>query len=719
MNLPDVYRGSDVALRQGPGLPADFAPDRANDRLDFRSLWWLLRRRTGLIVLVMTLCALAALVITLRSPKLYTANADVVLRTEVEAITPEATPAGEDQPRRAEDIETELQYLRSRQLAGKLFDTLGLANDAGFTAQYDNTAPDRRERAISVIGRQFEARRISTAYALRLSYSDPDPVRAARIANGFAKLYVDSQVETKVTENRTAIGILQSRMEELRRQAQTDFRALQEYRIRNNLQTKSGTALTEQEISAYSQQVALARAQAAQDSARVDAARGQLRGTGVGDGGGSGALNALRGQRAAISVKVAELSERYLDSHPELTGARQQLADIDSQIRAESDRSIGTLEAIASASGQRLASLSASLGGATGRLESNNSALVQMDDLERRAQASQALYESYLNRYKEAVARSGAEQPNADLLSGANPPKRASSPNLPLNLSLGLLVGTLLGVAAAIGTEGAYSGLTTGDDVERRLRVRYLGSVPLLKSVESHANGPLETVAQHAGGAFAESIRGILAALRQNAARRHQIVAITSALPREGKTMIAACLGEIAAQSHERVAIIDCDTVRAALSELYAPGHDGPGLRELLHGEAAIEQAVIQRPDGPAVFAITRAFDKGERLLEQGRLQRLVAQLRERYDLIILDCAPLLPIAETREIVALADAVLITIHWRHTSDGAVRAALKMIPAHKTGALGTVLNLVDMRKRARFGEGDPGGFFNRYKNYYSR
>jgi capsular exopolysaccharide synthesis family protein len=742
MSVPDVYRGSEIAVR--PQTPLDFegGAGAASDRLDLRSLTSILRRRILLIASIVGVCTLLAVIITKNSPKQYTANADVVLRTDTSEITPGPTSSDSNQPARSEAIETELQFVESYDLAGKVFDDLKLRNDAQFVSLLSQqgfigsmlrrlgigSAPSKgadpvqiaalREEAINRLVAQLQAKRIGTAYALRISYTDINPARAARIANGYARMFSEVQVAMKVEENQKAIGILRSRMEDLRRQAQADFGAVQQYRIRNNLQSKSGTALTEQEVSAYNQQVALARAEAAQDQARLSTALAQVR-SGAGSGEAtSPVVSALRSQRASISAKVAELSNRYLPSHPDLIAAREQLNDIDRQIAQEVQRSVLALDAAARASASKLASLAGSLGNATGTLAANNSALVALDDLDRRAQSSQELYESYLNRYKEAVARSGAEQPSSAILSAASVPKMPSSPNLVLNVALGLLVGVLLGSTAAITAESAYSGLTTPDDVERRLGVRCLGSVPLLESVQATTGDPVETIASYPGGVFAESMRGLRSATRQANGDRNQVLAITSALPGEGKTTLSACLARTVAMTGERVAVVDCDVVLRHLSAIFVQDEGHPGLQEHFAGRATLNDiAITEELSGAILFPITSSFPKGVRLLEQGRLNRFVAQLREQFDLIILDCAPILPIAETREIVALADNVIVVAKWRHTTDRAVRAALKLLPSRIRGNVGIVLNTVDMRKRIRFGDGDPGMFYKKYKHYY--
>ena len=743
MNVPSKYAGADLIGLPPSALAMQFSADRDGDRLDLRALLSLVRRQFLVIATIVGICTLLALLVTHNAPLLYTASADLLLQPNTETITPGPADGADDLPRGAEQIETEIQFMQSRDLATKVYDQLGLARDADFAAQINQpgtiaritwalglgtdpsiTAPaprgaaDReREAAIAYLARGLSVKRVGNSYALRMSFTSGDPALAAKIANGYAKIYSGNQIAAKVTASQDAVGILRKRMEELRLQAQSDFGAVQQYRISNNLQSKSGTSLTEQEISAYNQQVALARAEATQDAARLVAA---YSGKALGDATTSAVVNALRSQRAALSIRAAELSERYLPSHPELQSARQQLADIDGQIAVEVRRAIMNLQANAQASSARLSSLQGSLGGATSKLDMNNRALINLDDLERRAGASQALYESYLNRFKEVVARSGAEQANSTLLSAASVPMRPSSPNLALNLSLGLLIGVLVGGASAIAVESAYAGFTTAEDVERRLQVRCAGSVPLLESVDTHAGSPLETIAAYPGGAFTESMRSVLAAIRQSPDSRNQVIAVTSAMPDEGKTTIAACLARTAAIAHERVAIIDCDVVRRQLSLSYGMTTGLQGLGVIFDGSVKIDAVPSSDVLGGAVlFAITEPFEQGVRLLEQGKLNRVIAQLREQFDLIILDCAPVLPIAETRDIVALADNVIVVTRWRYTTDRVVRAALKKLPLQALGDLGVVLNRVDLRKKLRFGDGDPEIFAKSYKNYYPK
>ena len=98
-------------------------------------------------------------------------------------------------------------------------------------------------------------------------------------------------------------------------------------------------------------------------------------------------------------------------------------------------------------------------------------------------------------------------------------------------------------------------------------------------------------------------------------------------------------------------------------------------------------------------------------------MHRVIARLREQFDFVILDCPPILPIAETREIVALADHVVLVVGWRKTMDKIVKAAVRQLPRRVLAKTGIALNKVDMKKQVRFGGSDATSFYKHYESYY--
>lgn len=718
MNVPELYRGGDGPLGGQFGPRSGYQP---SDRLSMHELMAIFNRRIILFAIVTFAIFEIAQIITMRMPNIYSATAQIGLSRTSDQVAPKGSSVVDDE-QKSDDIDTEVQVLTTREMAGKVVDSLGLAHDSSFLPAKLNG--DRRQAAVDKLIGNLDVERVKSAFVINLTYDDTDPARAAKIANAFASIYSQRQVDTKRQANSKALAFLSLQIARLRDQAQSDMRALQDYRVQKNLLSTTGATLTEQEISSYNQQVAQARAQAIEDSARLNTAKRQLLinndGADIGQSLSSPVVQGLRQQRATISARVADLSARYGPKYPELADARSQLRDIDLQIQTEVLRELSSLDAQARVSSQRLASLQASLGGASAKLADNNRAMVTLDDLTRRATTSQELYQSYLDRYKAVAAQTGTEAPTARVLSEAKVPTIPSSPHIFLNLTLGLLMGVMLGAAAAIAAELYFTGLTTGDEIEDRLGLPYLGGVPALKSIRPREETPLATVEQFPRSAFAESFRSILASIRHGRDSRHGVIAVTSALPGEGKSTLAICLAAASAiGSNERVIAIDLDAARHRLSDLVVKDRKRPGLREVLRAGANVEDALVQIPESNLyVLPLTTEFEKTEQITRGGMVHTLIAKLREHFPLIILDCPPLLPIAEARDLVALADDVILVAAWRKTKESALRSAIRLLPPLALAKAGIALTKIDMKKQPRFGAGDPTAFYKKYREYYA-
>lgn len=715
------------------------------DRLDLRRLFHLLQRRIRVLILTFCLVVATGLLITVMQPKVYEAAAIVQLKAPDQQLEERVTDREERRELTGDaDVSTEIQVMGSLKLAKRVVRELHLVENAAvnpFLAPKPSLlgrllgrqsrpldpkqlSPEQRQKmedAVVRIARSgLGASRIGTAYSVAVIYRHENPAVAAMLANAFAREYTESQVNDKKGTSSEAIAFLAGKVEELRRQATADFAAVQRYRVDNGLLSSSATALAEQDISVYNQQTASARAEAAADLARLATAKAQLRGGSAGDDVGealsSSVVSALRTQRAQIGARVADLSARYGSRHPELQRAKEELASVDRQIQEEIDRVISNLEAKAAVSNQRLASLNSSLGSAKGQLARSNDALVTLDDLQRRSQASQGLYESYLARYRQLSASSGTEQSDAKILTEAAPPSVHASPNVMLNMMLATLVGIVLGIVVALATELQFKGMTTAGDVEKRTGLPFLGLVPDNDSLDHHAPDPLSTLIAMPNSVLAETIREIFSATKIPVTGRATVLSIASALPSEGKTTLSALLAWTASRAGVRTLVIDCDIVLRGLSRM-VDLETGPGLREVAAGAGTLEEAI--RPldeDGRlAILPITSRAEAGERLTGNGAIQAIVAQVKERFDLVLLDCPPLLAIAEAREIAALADGVILAVHWRQTSDESVRTAARLLPARLASYLGVVLSRVDLKKQQRYA-GDSASSYPGYQRY---
>lgn len=721
-NAVDAFSGAGAVFPVRPGdMPG--AAAAASDRIDLKFLIGIFRRRSGLFVSVLGGSLALGAVVTALQPRIYVAHADVTLNNRTATIAPTSTNdrVVDQQAPNDSFVDTQVAQVTSSENMNAVIDRLKLDADPALTA---GAAPGgARLAALENVRRHLNVQRIGATYDIGIAYESANADSAARIANAFAEQFTHGALNSKRDDARQTTALIAARLDQLRNQALADSAAEQTYRIAHNLLSTNQGTLTEQEISSYNQGMAQARAEAAEDTARLDAARQQLAsgagGGNVGETVGSPAIAALRAQQSTAAADLAALQARYGPLHPDVIKARATLRAIDEQVAGETRRVIAGLEAKAHASQQRLASLSGSLNVLRGALALSNSAKVGLQDLEKKSETSNALYESYLNRYKELTAREGTEQADAAMLHPATAPLVPDSPHVLINLVLSLALGLGLGVAAAFLAELNYSGITTGDDIERRLGVRYLGTIPSLASVASGRSklSPTEALIESPRSAFAESFRSLRASIAMNTTKA-KVIAITSSLPDEGKTTTSICLARSMAASGDKVLLIDCDIRRQGVSH-FVPDREGrPGLIEVLRGEASLEQAEVIDPEtGLSILPVSTHSAQAHELLTGEAMDRLLDAARARFHAVIIDTAPVLPIADARLVLGKADASVFVVRWRKTPDSALRAALRLLPGNRVQLAGVALSRVDMRRQARFGYGED-AFYRSYRAYFS-
>ena len=311
------------------------------------------------------------------------------------------------------------------------------------------------------------------------------------------------------------------------------------------------------------------------------------------------------------------------------------------------------------------------------------------------------------------------DRPYARIISRAEPPLVPSSPRPVLTLALALLIGAVAGVAGAVLIERRFAGITSGAEIEKRLGLPHLGSVPTLKSLLPTAVSPLDAIVSAPLSGFAEAFRGVMMAIRHVGGRGTQVIAITSALPNEGKTTVAACLARSVALGEESVVLVDCDTRRRDASAMFGLTERRPGLVEVLRYEATLDEALVRDPaSGAWLLPITGPVADVSDLLGGAAMMALIEDLKRRFKRVLIDTAPILAISSTRAIAAMADLVVVVVRWRATADHAVLAALRLLPDEHVRIGGVVLSQVDLTKQVKFGHGDPMFYYRQYSQYYS-
>lgn len=706
--------------RSGGG--GSFLPDPGH-------LWLIFRRRLWTFLAIFAAIIALVAAYTATRPELYSSTATIL----IEPRQPEVLESDPVAPNLAADtnvIDTEVEILSSRRLAGRVAESLELAELPQFGGgdrelDYDPSEPGTHPLANAVLSR-VDIRRAGLTYLIEVTANAEDPALSAAMANEFARQYLAQQQEAKSTVNTEAQDFLQSRLVQLRQNAAQADAALQAYKIRNGLMSAEGATMAEQEVSVLNQEISNARASLAEKAGQLEAARQR-----VNRGGGgaevpaalqSGTVAELRRREATLTGEIARLDERFGELHPELVRKRSELQDIRSQIQREINRVLASLESDVEAARSRVSSLEASQARAQNSLVSNNSAQVGFLELERNAEAARAIYEAFLERSQDVASQEGLIRPDASIESLASEPRLPSSPNYLFAALFGLTGAMILGIAGIGVAEYVDARIRTRSDVEERLGLEYMGAIPILQStVKRSVKGeePHDYLLDHPQSKFAESFRALRYSLGLDRGGDATSLAITSALPREGKSTVAMCLARTMAIAGHPTVLIDCDARRHAVSDAMLP-ENWDGLAKLLNGEIALEQALyLDDRTYLQVLGSRIPQTDGREMFEKFPLPDLLEMLRGAgFHSIIIDTAPALGIAETRMIAAETDLSLMVARWRTTSIKAVDTASDLILAAGSNLAGLTLSQVDIRKYASTGEQDPYSYQQKFEGYYS-
>jgi polysaccharide biosynthesis transport protein len=293
-------------------------------------------------------------------------------------------------------------------------------------------------------------------------------------------------------------------------------------------------------------------------------------------------------------------------------------------------------------------------------------------------------------------------------------PTSPSSPKPAQDAVLGLLAGLGLGVGAAFLRDSLDDTLTTSETVEQVNGAPVLGTVPMVASWKKIENPVMVAVSDPTSPA-AEAYRSLRTSLqfsRQDGDLRTLL--ITSSHAREGKTATVANLGAVFAQAGERVVLVSCDLRRPRLSQSSAPAN-APELSSVLAGESSLDQALTPVADVEGLWSLSTRSTVANptEMLSSRYALDLFTELAERFDLVIIDSPPVLPVADAMILTSYADAVLLVVASGQTRRAELQRTTEKLTQASTPIVGMLLNKVN----ASSGYGRHRGYGG-YGSYYS-
>lgn len=714
--------------RDGSGdtLPAErkltaFLEEQTAESALTHYLQMLLRRR--LVVFAAILLGLGgAIVVTMSTTRLYRATAQL----EIDRQAAKVVANGNDlepstQAQNLEFYQTQYGLLKSRQLADMVVRELGLADNATLLSGYGNsplgikrkvpgltgTRAQRGLRAAGIVMAHLSVSPVRQSSLVNISFDSPDPSLSARIVNAVGDAFIASNLQRRYDSSAYARKFLETRLAQLRQKLEESERSLVDYAGREQIinldaptspggpdaaRSAPGQSIVASDLSATNSALTQARNDRIAAEARYNRARASG-GIDTAEGATDATITTLRSSRAQLQAEYQKLVPQFKPDFPSMVALHQQIAEVDRQLNRESAAVVDRLHSEYEIALGREHELTAKLTGLKGDVLDLRRRSIQYNIFQRDVDTNRTLYDGLLQRYKEIGVAGGVGTNNASIIDRALVPTSPFTPKTMSNLLLGLLFGLLVGGGLAFLLEQLDESIIAPHDLELKLGVPLLGSVPI--SVDGV---PVLTALQDRKSDVAEAYLSIQTALRFSTPEgAPRALLVTSARAAEGKSTTALAIASNFASLGRRTLLIDADMRRPSQHKIFATANV-QGLSNALAGHSNLDE-LIQSTDRTNLSLMTAGPlpPNPSELLATPRLVELVNELLQRFDNVVIDSPPVMGLADAPLISSYVRSTVFVIVAKDTRAKAARIALRRLSDVHAHILGAVLTKFDARR----------------------
>jgi succinoglycan biosynthesis transport protein ExoP len=650
---------------------------------------------------------------------------------QLEGLNDQAFPVSPQLPNASPEnyLQNEVKVLESDTLARRIGDKLkatsenpsttpapGLLNRLndwlrfGLAPHGDpTTATERRTQTVK---KALTVRTSLQSQVIELFFDAPNPKMAELGANAAASEFINLNREARSQMVQDTTEWLNKQAAELKARLESSNRQLQQFASESGLLIGNNQSTPAQDRMRQIQE-ALTRAEAdrAAKQARYEAST-----TGsielLSDGLASGTLRQYEVDLQTMHRQLADLRTIYTPDNLKITRLEAQIAESDAAITKERNSILGRMRTEYSAAGALERALSLSLTQQLTRAEQQTEEQLQYNVLKNEIETNQRLYNSVLEKAKDAGAASSLRMTNIRVIDTATRPSAPYSPNLPLNMALGLGIGAMGGIGLALLVKRP-------DKVQQPSELMFmnlpeLGVVPAAtgaKELDIYRTSAMTTgPGDMKSSLLKESFRTVLTSIlfsnridRGSKGRTNRpggrTLVVTSVDVMEGKTTIVTHLGIASAECNREVLLVDADLRRPRLHERFNLPNDY-GLTDLLgpsdqNGgrENPALEALVQATHIPHLWVLTSGpvDASSPNALRASDLRALMQRFERQFDLVFVDVAPMLLFSDARVLGRTADGVVMVIRANTKTREELTAAYQQLVQDRIHVLGTILN----------------------------
>ena len=714
--------------------------DAPEERIDLMEYWRAVSKRRWPILGLTLLVALLAMLVVNGMRPVYRATATLLIEqgkakfVSIEEVYSQGVV-------QREYFQTQIEILKSRELAQKAASKLDLASHRDFDPRQQVKGWQARlsdwafgappEHAwsdaelLKVAAEQF--RRSVTVTPVRgsqlvqISFDSHDRELAGKAPNVLAEVYIESDLDARMAMTQKASDWLRERMGELRSKVEASERALQEFRDRERIVDVKGLAMSG--ASRQLEELTRSLVEARQRRAEAETAQAVLQQVRAGKTSYESIPAVMRNplvqrmkeHEAEADRRLNDVAKRYGPEHPKMIQAKADVEAAKENTRKQIEVAIAGVSRDYEVARASEASVERALAQSKSDIQSLNRKEFQLGVLEREVVQNRNLYDLFVNRLKETSAADGAQATVARVVDAASAPGGPYAPNKQRILTLVVLATLVVAAILALLLDRLSNTLNSSADVESRLGMPVLGVLHKIRGFAKKGFVSELAFFNDTQSTFAEAVRTVrTSVLMSSLDDPHKIVVVTSSLPEEGKTTLsfnlACALGQV-----KKVLLVDADLRRPKIGRLVGRDPRSPGLADVVAGQAPLSEALrYEQKAGIYILASGTVPPNPLELLSSRRFQDVMSGLKESFDIVIVDSAPLQLVSDAQILSQFASSVIYVVKADGTPYQVALNGLKKLRRVNAPLLGVVLNQLDLERAEKY-YGEYSGFKS-YRGY---
>ncbi|MEW6996639.1 GumC family protein [Colwelliaceae bacterium BS250] len=723
-----------------------------NDEIDLKHLWLIIYRRKWRIIMLSVVVTLFATIVAYSKTPIYVAYATMLIEPEQGKVLELNDVYGENDSRQ-EYYYTQLEIMNSTPVATRVVETLDLVNHPYFNQPVEESsswldlirakpeeAPlseqelqqQKFDWAVGIVLGGTSISPITKTELVVISFSSDDPELAALIANAIVYAYISNQMDVNLQRIEKSAQWLNQSLSGLKTKLDVSEDKLQNFEEQNSLVDLGGIkSLAAKEIEQLSKNL-LATQQEQKQTEQIYNLLNSNKDNkdalaNLPDVLNHPSIKTINTQKLDVENKILELSLTYGPKHPKMRSANNELNKVQANINNQVERLLATIGSDYRKAQRKTAQAEASLQTGKDKYQKLTRVDSRRNELKQDVETNQNLYQAFFNRLKETAELQGFDTNIARITDPATTPYGASKPNKKLIIVLAFMLSVMVGVGATLLLEAFNSTIRSVDDIESRLGQTLLGIVPL---IGSHADNTSNTYKKHTkksikyqqenadvrhffngnDNAFSEAVRTLRTSLQLlNIDKNAHVVAVTSTIPAEGKTMVTTNLAFAIGQL-EKTILIDTDLRKPKIAKNF--NIKKPGLSNYIAGNNTLEECIYHDKESNVdVLSAGIIPPNPQELLASVQFKELINTLKQTYDRIIIDTPPILAVSDAMIVAKQADTLIYVVKAESTKESQIKGSLKRLQQANLTIDGIVLNQVDLQKAADYQE------FNGYYDQY--